>query len=87
MKEQEALDRILARVTPDRLRDLILDLDRRQPIHRESGVSLPDLMDALCERVDLGSGPEAWSAQLRLKKAIVDTLALIPDMRFVEGDA
>ena len=87
MKEQEALDRILARLTPDRLRDLILDLNKRQPSDRESGVSFPSVMDALCEKVDLGSGPDAWSAHLRLKQAIVDTLALIPDMRFVEGDA
>jgi hypothetical protein len=44
-------------------------------------------MDAVSEGADLGTGAEGWSAHLRLKQAIMDTVGQIAGMRYVEGDS
>ena len=87
MKVQETLDRILAELTPNRLQGIILGIAKTQSAGNRSGVSFPAITDALTGNLDLGSGAEGWAAQLKLKEAIVDTVASIPDMQYVEGDA
>ena len=84
---EQALDRILAALAPERLREMILDLASQQGPADRSGVSLPFILDALTEGFDLGTGAEGWSTQLKLKRAIMATVALIPGMQYVEGDA
>ena len=84
---EQALDRILAALAPERLREMILDLASQQGPADRSGVSLPFILNALTEGFDLGTGAEGWSAQLKLKRAIMATVALIPGMQYVEGDA
>lgn len=87
MNGQENLASILAELTPDRLRGIILGIAKTQSSGDRSGVSFPAITDALTGNLDLGSGAEGWAAQLKLKEAIVDTVASIPDMQYVEGDA
>ena len=87
MNTQEKLKQLLAKLTPERLRDIILDIAKTQCAGSRSGVSLPFILDALAEGFDLGTGAEGWSAQLKLKRAIMATVALIPGMQYVEGDA
>jgi len=81
------LQQIIAKLTPERLREIIFDIAKSQAIGSRSGVSLPFILDALAEGFDLGTGAEGWRAQLRLRRAIMATVALIPGMQYVEGDA
>jgi hypothetical protein len=87
MDTQEVLERALARLTPTWLRETIVRLAKEQPSRLESGVSLPDILDALLQGADLGVGAQAWSAKLRLRQAVSEATAQAPGLRFVEGDA
>jgi hypothetical protein len=87
MGTQETLDRALARLTPAWLQETVLALVKEQPARSESGVSLPDILDALLQGADLGVGATAWSAKLRLRQAVSEATAQAPGLRFVEGDA
>ena len=87
MSTQEVLERGLARLTPAWLQDTVLALVNEEPSRLESGVSLPDILDALLQGADLGVGAQAWSAKLRLRQAVSEATAQAPGLRFVEGDA
>ena len=87
MSTLDALDRILAMVTPDSLQAMVLAQAKAQPAGQRTHVNLWSVMDALTEDCDLGSGARGWAAQLKLKRALVDMLATMPDLAFVEGDA
>ncbi|MBC7235182.1 MAG: hypothetical protein H5T69_05030 [Chloroflexi bacterium] len=87
MSDQKVLERLLAKLTPAWLKETVLALAEREPSAQESGVSLPAILDALCQGVDLGGGAEGWAAQLRLKKAVAEVAAMTPGLRFIEGDA
>ena len=86
MNMLDNVEQILATLTPERLRAIILDIARARPADRP-GVSLPDILDELSKGLDLGTGAEGWAATLQIKKAIIDAVAVIPDMQYVEGDA
>jgi hypothetical protein len=87
MSTQETLARALARLTPSWLQDTVVTLAKEQPSRLESGVSLPDILDALLQGADLGVGAQAWSAKLRLRQAVSEATAQVAGLRFVEGDA
>lgn len=87
MSGRETASRILAALTPERLRALILELAAEQPADQRTSVNLSVIMDKLAEQHDLGSGSEAWNAQLELKRGLVEMLSKIPEFEFVEGDA
>jgi hypothetical protein len=87
MSTQETLARALARLTPTWLQETVVALAKEQPSRIESGVSLPDILDALLQGADLGVGAEAWSARLRLRQAISEATAQVAGLCFVEGDA
>jgi hypothetical protein len=87
VSSQQTLEQILTGLTPKRLREIILDLSSKQTADTREGVSVHFIMDAVAQGVNLYDGPEGWEAQLRFKKAIQDAVALIPGMRYMEGDA
>ena len=87
MSSPDAVHDLLASLTPGRLRALILDLIEAQPADLRTHVNLLAVMDTLTEGHDLGSGARGWTAQLTLKRALVDMLASVPDLAYVEGDA
>ena len=84
---QDPLRRILDGLTAERLRTLILDLAKLRPAGDHSGVPLPAIMDSLTEGLDLGAGSKGWRAELKLRTAIIDRVAMIPGMEYVEGDS
>jgi hypothetical protein len=87
MTTNPSLAPILVSLTPESLAHLVRQLAERQPAGAREDVSLPSIMGALLEGVDLGGPAETWSAQLALKRAIAETVALIPGMDYVEGDS
>lgn len=87
MSAEEIAERIGAGLSPEGLRESILALARRRRTDAESGVAKCRIVDELLAGRDLGTGPEAWSAELRIKRAIRDAVAQIPDVTYGEGDA
>ena len=74
-------------LTPQFLRDVVLRLAAGQSANNRDSVSITPLINAVMCGREFGQGQEGWQAYLRLKQMIRDTLALIPDMRYVEGDS
>jgi len=87
MGANEVIDQILGSLSPSVLRERVTRLADLQPRNARSDVSLLTLMTALTEGEDLGAGSEAWSAQLRLRRAIIETISQVDGMCFVEGDS
>ena len=83
----DSLDDILSSLNPATLEALVRGLAARQGEGNRSGVSLPDIMEALTGGGDLGTGSVGWRRHLRLKQAIIDAVAGIAGMQYVEGDA
>lgn len=79
----ERLERILAAITPDRLRETILGIAEGQAPDNRTGVGIGAIVDAVTGGEDLGSGAERWRAYERIRGAITAALGEIPDMRYV----
>ncbi|MHB0857863.1 MAG: hypothetical protein ACYC5M_09865 [Anaerolineae bacterium] len=85
--DEKDVDALLKTVTASRLKELLPTLAVAQSAGNRAAISLPDIVDALTRGMNLGTGAEGWAVQLRLKQAIKNAVAQIPDMRYVEGDA
>ncbi len=87
MNPVELVERVLASLTPQELREVILAIAQTQlPDDRES-VTIGPIMEALTGTPDLGSGPEAWQAYLKLRQGIQDLVSRIEGMQYVEADS
>ncbi|MBM4431421.1 MAG: hypothetical protein FJ026_13920 [Chloroflexi bacterium] len=85
MNEQE-LEAFLATVTPEAVRQLVLELEPQQPKVNRGTVPLWQMLEALTADLPLADAAEQSPVEMRLRKAIVAAVAEIPDMSFVEGD-
>jgi|YNPNPStandDraft_1061719.scaffolds.fasta_scaffold108631_1 hypothetical protein len=79
------VEQILASLTPESLRRIILELSAKQAPD-DPGVMIPAIVEALAQGEELGQGAESWEAYLKLKEAIRKTVEQIPGMRYVEVD-
>jgi len=79
------VEQILASLTPESLRRIILELSAKQAPD-DPGVMVPAIVEALAQGEELGQGAESWEAYLKLKEAIRKTVEQIPGMRYVEVD-
>ena len=87
MNDQDLLNRILATMTPERMRAIIQDLASKQAPDDRSGVTLGAIYEVLMQRKDMGEGPESWRVFLKLKQMVMDMVAQIPGMKYIEADA
>ncbi len=82
----EGVGKIVASLTPGRLREIILELGKTQPAD-DPGVMVNRIIDTVTQGQDIGTGSEGWQATLRLQHAIRDTVAQIPGLKYVEADS
>lgn len=85
--QQTSVDALLASLTPARVREVVLGIAAAKPAARQTGVSMPDVVDGALIGVELAEGPDGWRARMRVKAAIVAALAEVPGLTYVEGDA
>ena len=85
MDDQE-LQTLLASVTPERLRQLVLELEPQQPKVDRGTVPLYALLEALTERLPLADAAEGSRVDMHLRKAVIAAASQIEGMTFVEGD-
>lgn len=83
----DPLQKILERIDAQSVRAVAEALAQRYSFGTEAGISLTEIVEAFIGDADLGDAAERWSAHLRIRQAILDVVAISPDMSYVEGDA
>lgn len=82
-KEIKAL---LATVTPERVRQLVLELEPQQPQVNRGTVPLFEMLEAFSQGAPGISPQEQSRLDGFLRRAIMAAVKQIEDMKFVEGD-
>jgi hypothetical protein len=83
----DALQCALARLSPGSLRRIVLEIAATQAPDNRDGVAVVPIVEVLTEGLDLGAGSEGWQAHLRLKRAIMEAVAQVPGLKYVEADS
>ena len=81
----QTMDDFLATLTPQRLREIILQAAERQPPGERAGVDVSSLIAQLVEGRDLGTGTERSQTHRKLVEAIRINVAQIEGMRYVKS--
>ncbi len=85
MNEHE-MENLIATVTPQRVRDLVLQFAPQQPAPNRGTVPVYLLLDAFSSGLRLADAAVGAEVDMRLRPAIIAAVSQIPDMTFVEGD-
>lgn len=85
MDEQE-LEALVATVTPEHVRQLVLELEPQQPEADRGTVPLYALLEAFTAHLPLRDAAEQSPVDMRLRQAIITAVSQIDGMTFVEGD-
>lgn len=81
------LDQVLAAATPERVREIILDLYREQSPALGSLVVVERIAEALVGSADVGQGQERGRAYERVYEAIREAVSRISDIEYIYGNA
>lgn len=79
------LSRVLEQITPERVREIVLDLDRQQASPFGSMVTLTSIANVLIGDADLGQGQAREQAQEQVRLAIRNAVEQILDIKYVHG--
>ena len=86
MNNQE-LEALLATVTSDRVRQLVLELEPQQAEVNRGTVPLYEVLEVLSQGQLVCPAPERFRIEVGLRKAIMSALDQVEGMTFVEGDS
>jgi hypothetical protein len=87
MDGPDELSRVLADITPERLLGVLSDLDAGLPAASRGAIPVRAVLEALAGGLNLDQGEAGWTAQLALTRAVKETAALTPGVRYFEGDS
>jgi hypothetical protein len=85
MNEQE-LEALVASITPERVKQWVLELDPRQPAANRGTVPLFEILEMLTADLPLADAAEKSPVEMRLRRAIINAVGQIEGMVFVETD-
>lgn len=85
MNEQE-IEEFLATITPERIRQLVLELEPQQPKADRGTVGLWQILDALTLDLPIIVAAVQSQLEMRLRKAVIAAVEQLEGMTFVEGD-
>ena len=85
MNEQE-LNALVATVTPERVRQLALEIEVRQLKVNRGTAPLFEILEELTIDLPLTAASERSPVEMRLREAVIAAVAQIDGMTFVEGD-
>ena len=86
MNKQE-LEALLAIVTSDRVRQLVLKLEPQQAKANRGTVPLYEVLEALSQGQPARQATERFQIEVGLRQAIIAALDQVEGMTFVEGDS
>jgi|YNPNPStandDraft_1061719.scaffolds.fasta_scaffold108631_2 hypothetical protein len=81
----QSLEEALAALTPERLRELILQMANEQPPDERAGVDVSSIISRLMGAYGIGPGPERSRAYIRLVEALKANVAQIEGMTYVKS--
>jgi len=84
--DKHDVEALLASVTPERVRQLALQVEARQPKANRGTAPLFEILEELTLDLPLTTASERSPVEMRLRKAVIDSVAQIEGMTFVEGD-
>ncbi len=84
--DETQLVALVATVTPERVRQMVLEFEPRQPKVNRGTVPLYELLDAFSVGLSLTEAAEQSPVDARLRIAIMAAVAQVEGMTFVEGD-
>jgi len=85
VNEQE-LSALVAQVTPQRVRELVLQIESRQPASNRGTAPVYELLDAFSSGLPISAAAEQSPIDMALRRAIMSAVSQIEGMTFVEGD-
>ncbi|MGQ9494330.1 MAG: hypothetical protein ACUVR2_11320 [Anaerolineae bacterium] len=85
MNEQE-LQEFLATITPERIRQLAIELERQQPKADRGTVALWQILEVLTLDLPIAEAADQSQLEMHLRKAVIAAVEQIEGMTFVEGD-
>ncbi|MFO7695638.1 MAG: hypothetical protein R6X16_00585 [Anaerolineae bacterium] len=87
MDGPDELRRAVADVTPERLSAVLAALDAGLPAANRGAIPVRAVLEGVAGGLELDEGEAGWTAQLALTRAVKETAALIPGVRYFEGDS
>jgi hypothetical protein len=84
--DEHDLEALLASVTPERVRQLALQVEARQPKVNRGTAPLFEILEELTMDLPLTTASERSPVEMRLREAVINSVAQIEGMTFVEGD-
>lgn len=84
---REEMEALVATVTPERLRQLVLELEPQQPEPNRGTVPLFELLEAFSQAAPGMQPADQGRLDTLLRRAIIAVVEPMGDMQFVEGDA
>ena len=85
MNEQE-LEALVASVTPERVKQWVLELEPQQPEVNRGTVPLFEILEILTAGLPLADAAEKSPVEVRLRRAVIAAVSQIEGMTFVETD-
>jgi len=85
MNEKE-LEALVATVTPERVRQLALEIEPQQPKPSRGTAPLFEILEEITIDLPLTAASERSPVEMRLREAVISAVAQIDGMTFVEGD-
>jgi len=84
--DEHDVEALLASVTPERVRQLALEVEARQPKVSRGTAPLFEILEELTVDLPLTTASERSPVEMRLRQAVINCAAQIEGMTFVEGD-
>jgi hypothetical protein len=84
--DEKELQELVATVTPERVRRLTEEVEARQPEVNRSTAPLWEIMEAFTIDLPLDDAASRSPVEMRLRQAVIDAVAQVQGMTFVEGD-
>ncbi len=84
--DEKELQTLVGTVTPERVRQLALEIEARQPKVNKGTAPLWEIMEAFTIDLPLEDAAARSPVEMRLRAAVINAVAQIEGMAFVEGD-
>lgn len=84
--DEHDVEALLSSVTPEQVCQLALGIEARQPKANRGTAPLFEILEELTMDLPLTAASERSPVEMRLREAVINAVAQIEGMTFVEGD-
>ena len=83
---EEEIEALVATVTPERVRQLAIEIEAEQPEVNRGTAPLFEILAALTIDLPITEASQRSPVEMRLRKVVINAVGQIEGMAFVEGD-